>query len=446
MANIKTLKAIEIIDSRGNPTISVTAVLDDGAIGQASVPSGASTGILEAHELRDNNPARFFGKGVLQAVENVNTIIFNRIKGLDAKCQGKLDEAIIELDGTANKSKLGANAILGVSLAVACAQAKSSKLPLYKYLQQVYLSEHADTEHRGKLKTNLSLPVPMMNIINGGSHADNSVDFQEFMIMPTGFDNFQSALRCGAEIFASLKKVLSKQKHQTTVGDEGGFAPNFGSNDEAITNILEAVNNAGYKIGDEIKIALDLASTEFYDKDSKMYDLVHEGIKLTGAEMVATLSSWVEKYPIISIEDGLAEDDWDSWKLATDALADKVQLVGDDLFVTNPRLLQQGIDNKIANSILIKVNQIGSLTETFAAIAMAQKAEYGVVISHRSGETEDTFIADLAVATAAGQIKTGSLSRSDRVAKYNRLLAIADELGDKAIYAGVDALSHIKPL
>jgi len=424
---IVDIKAREIIDSRGNPTIEADITLASGIVGRAAVPSGASTGAREALELRDGDPKRFGGKGVTKAVGHVNNEIKNALVGMDVTDQAAIDKKMIELDGTETKSKLGANAILAVSLAAAHTAAKAKGVSLFKYLG----GEEAVT-----------LPVPMMNIINGGAHADNSVDLQEFMIMPVGAPSLSEALRYGAEVFHALKKVLHDRGLNTAVGDEGGFAPDLSSNEEAITVILEAIDKAGYKAGQDIMIAIDAASSEFY-KDGK-YVLASEGKTLSGAEFADVLAQWCDKYPIISIEDGMAEDDWDGWKALTDKLGKKVQLVGDDLFVTNPKILKEGIDKGIANSILIKVNQIGTLTETLEAIDMAKAAGYTAVISHRSGETEDTTIADLAVATNAGQIKTGSMSRSDRIAKYNQLLRIEGELGSKARFLGKDAFYNLK--
>ncbi|KAA3604720.1 MAG: phosphopyruvate hydratase [Calditrichaeota bacterium] len=422
---IQDIYAREILDSRGNPTIEVEVFLEDGTLGSACVPSGASTGIYEAVELRDGDKKRYLGKGVQNAVDNVNDVIAYEIAEEDATDQVGIDRILCELDGTENKSKLGANAILGVSLATAHAAANSLGLPLYQYIGGV------------NAKT---LPVPMMNIINGGSHADNNVDFQEFMIMPVGAPTFSEALRTGAEVFHSLKKVLSAKGLNTAVGDEGGFAPNLKSNEEACQVILEAIEKAGYKPGEDVFLALDVASSEFYSKEEKIYNLAGEGKKLSSAEMSDFLSNWTKKYPIISIEDGLDEDDWEGWKILTDSIGKDVQLVGDDLFVTNTKRLSRGIKEGIANSILIKVNQIGTLTETLDAIEMAKCASYTSVVSHRSGETEDTTIADIAVATNAGQIKTGSLSRTDRIAKYNQLLRIEDLLGQNAIYHGRNVL------
>lgn len=423
---IKTIIGREIIDSRGNPTVEADVVLTSGVIGRAAVPSGASTGAREALELRDEDANRFGGKGVLKAVEHVNTVIRDALVGKDASDQAGIDQIMLDLDGTDFKSNLGANALLAVSMAAAHAAANAQGKPLYEYLQ---------TEDGFKM------PVPMMNIINGGEHADNSVDLQEFMIMPVGAKSMADAIRMGAEVFHALKKVLSKQGMNTAVGDEGGFAPDLPSNESAIKVILEAIENAGYKAGDDMMIAIDAASSEFY-KDGK-YHLESEGKVLTSSEFIDVLEDWVNKYPIISIEDGLAENDWDGWKELTERLGKKVQLVGDDLFVTNTAIFKEGIDKGIANSILIKVNQIGTLTETLNAIAMAKKAGYTAVVSHRSGETEDTTIADLAVATSSGQIKTGSMSRSDRVAKYNQLLRIAEQLGDKAVFPGRSAFYNL---
>ena len=411
MTIINDIFAREIMDSRGNPTIEVEVFLEDGTVGRAAVPSGASTGVHEAVELRDGDKSRYLGKGVLKAVDNVNTIISPELIGFDATDQAGIDLLMIDLDGSANKGKLGANAILGVSMAVAKAAAQSLGLPLYQYLGGFNAKE---------------LPVPMMNILNGGEHADNNVDIQEFMIMPVGAPNFREALRMGAEVYHSLKAVLKGRGLNTAIGDEGGFAPNLSSNEEALKVIIEAIEKAGYKQGEDIFLAMDVASSEIY-QDGK-YNLAGEGIKKTAAEMVAFYEELVAKYPIISIEDGMAEDDWEGWKLLTEKLGDKIQLVGDDLFVTNTKRLKMGIDQDIANSILIKVNQIGTLTETFETIEMAKRAGYTCVISHRSGETEDATIADIAVAVNAGQIKTGAPTRSDRIAKYNQLLRIEEEL------------------
>jgi enolase len=418
----------ELLDSRGNPTVEVDVYLESGAMGRAAVPSGASTGEHEANELRDKDENRYLGKGVLTAVRNVNEVIAEKLIGLDATDQIGIDNLMLDLDGTANKSKLGANAILGVSLAVAKASADALGLPLFQYLGGV----------NAKV-----LPVPMMNILNGGSHADNNVDLQEFMIVPAGAVSFSEAIRMGSEIFHTLKKVLNKKGYNTAVGDEGGFAPDLKSNEEAIEVILEAINKANYKAGEDIFLALDPAASEFYDTTKKKYILASEKRELSSAEMADYYVDWVKKYPIVSIEDGMAEDDWDGWKVHTENLGDKIQIVGDDLFVTNTERLWQGITRNIANSILIKVNQIGTLTETLDAIEMANNAGYTAVISHRSGETEDSTIADLAVATNAGQIKTGSASRSDRVAKYNQLIRIEEILGDTAIYRGKSVFKNI---
>lgn len=426
MTTIANVHAIEILDSRGNPTVQVTVTLDDGAQGTACVPSGASTGSREALELRDGDKGRYLGKGVKKAVENVNTKLKQALVGHNLNCmncQGKADGVMLSLDGDDFKKNLGANAILGVSLAMARARANSKGVPLYRYLND------QDT---------YQLPVPMMNIINGGEHADNSVDIQEFMIMPAGFDSFSEALRAGSEIFHTLKKVLHDKGLSTGVGDEGGFAPNLSSNEEALQVIMEAIQKAGYKAGEQIFLALDVAASELYENGK--YSLASENKTFTSAEFVDYLAGLVSRYPIVSIEDGLDESDWDGWKLLTEKLGSKVQLVGDDLFVTNPKIFKEGIDKGIANAILIKPNQIGSLTETLQAIDMANKAGYAAIVSHRSGETEDTTIADIAVATTATQIKTGSLCRSDRVAKYNRLLTIEAELGNKAVYGGKKAL------
>lgn len=429
MTSIVDVMARELLDSRGNPTVEVDVILESGVLGRAAIPSGASTGEHEAIELRDGDDNRYFGKGVQKAVTNVNDTITEHVIGLDATDQVGIDKLMIELDGTPNKGNLGANAILGVSLAVAKAAAETLGLPLHQYLGGV----------NAKV-----LPVPMMNILNGGSHADNNVDLQEFMIVPAGASRFSEALRMGSEIFHHLKKVLNGKGYNTAVGDEGGFAPDLKSNEEAIEVILEAVEKSGYKIGQDIFLALDPASSEYYDKDKKRYRLASESKELTAEQMVEFYEDWVKKYPILSIEDGMAEDDWDGWKIMTDRLGDKIQLVGDDLFVTNTERLAEGIKRGITNSILIKVNQIGSLTETLDAIELAHKAGYTTVISHRSGETEDSTIADLAVATNAGQIKTGSASRSDRVAKYNQLLRIEEALDDTAIYPGLGAFKQKK--
>ena len=427
MTAIVEVMAREILDSRGNPTVEADVLLESGVIGRAAVPSGASTGSREAVELRDGDKQRYLGKGVLQAVENINTEICEAIIGLDAFEQSFIDKILIDLDGTDNKSRLGANALLAVSMAVAKAAAEESGLPLYRYLGGA---------------GGMQLPVPMMNVINGGAHANNSLDLQEFMVIPHGFQTFREALRCGAEIFHALKKLIDAKGMPTTVGDEGGFAPNLPNNESALQLIMEAIAAAGYQAGAQVSIGLDCASSEFF-KDGK-YDIASENRKLSAAELTDMLAGWVAKYPIISIEDGMAEGDWAGWKILTDKLGKKVQLVGDDLFVTNTKILREGISQGIANSILIKVNQIGTLTETLAAIEMAKRAGYTSVISHRSGETEDTTIADIAVATNAGQIKTGSLSRSDRIAKYNQLLRIEEELGETASYPGRDAFFQLQ--
>jgi len=429
MSLITDVTAREVLDSRGNPTVEVEVALDDGSWGRAAVPSGASTGAFEAVELRDGDSARYLGKGVLTAVTNVNEIIAPALLGMEATDQRAIDEALLELDGTANKASLGANAILGVSLAVAKAAAESCELTLYSYI--------------GGCNA-VTLPVPMMNILNGGAHADNNVDLQEFMVMPVGAGSFAEGLRMCAEIYHTLKKVLHDRNLGTGVGDEGGFAPDLGSNEEALQIISEAVAAAGYSLGEQVMFALDPASTEFYDADRGVYVLAGEGRELTSAEMVEFYAGLVDRYPIISLEDGMAEDDWDGWKLLTERLGDRVQLVGDDLFVTNTERLARGIEMGVANSILIKLNQIGSLTETLECIQMAHRAGYTTVISHRSGETEDTTIADVAVAVNAGQIKTGAPARSDRVAKYNQLLRIEDELGRSSVYPGIDAFTNIR--
>ncbi|HBG26108.1 MAG: phosphopyruvate hydratase [Planctomycetes bacterium GWF2_41_51] len=418
---ITDIRAREILDSRGNPTVEVDVTLDDGAFGRAAVPSGASTGAHEAVELRDTKAKRYMGKGTLTAVKNVNEKIAPEVIGMDALAQEQLDKFMIQLDGTKNKAKFGANAILGVSLAVAKAAANSVGLPLYRYL--------------GGCNANV-LPVPMMNILNGGKHADNNVDFQEFMVMPIGAENFPQALQMGAEVFHTLKKVLKDKGYNTSVGDEGGFAPSLKSNDEAIEVILDAIKKAGYKAGKQIAIALDPASTEMWDESSKKYKFFKSAPnkKVSSDDMIKHWAGWIDKYPIVSLEDGLAEDDWSGWKKLTDTVGEKCQLVGDDLFVTNTERLAKGIEMGAANSILIKVNQIGTLTETIEAINMAKRGGYTAVMSHRSGETEDTIIADLAVATGVGQIKTGSACRTDRICKYNQLLRIHEELGEAAQY------------
>jgi len=429
MPYIVDIYAREVLDSRGNPTVEVEVFLESGAFGSAIVPSGASTGEHEAVELRDGDKNRYLGKGVEKAVKNVNDIIAPELVGLDATEQTAIDMIMRELDGTKNKGKLGANAILGVSMAVARAAADHVGLPLYQYLGGFAARE---------------LPTPMMNIINGGSHADNNVDFQEFMIMPVSAKTFKEALRTGAEVFHALKAVLKGKGYNTAVGDEGGFAPDLKSNEEALEVIMEAIKNAGYKPGEDVMLAMDVAASEFYIKDKNAYDLAGEGKVLNATELSDFYETLINKYPIISIEDGLDENDWDGWKVLTEKIGDKVQLVGDDLLVTNTEKLAKSIEQGIANSILIKVNQIGTLTETFEAIEMAKRAGYTAVVSHRSGETEDTTIADIAVATNAGQIKTGSLSRTDRIAKYNQLLRIEDELGATALYKGKGVFYNLK--
>ncbi len=418
-SSIAGISAREILDSRGNPTVEVDVWLESGVQGRAAVPSGASTGVHEALELRDGETDRYLGKGVRKAVENVNNVIAQHLEGIDALDQAQIDQLLCQLDGTPNKEKLGANAILGVSMAVAKAAAQHCDLPLYQYL--------------GGATARL-LPSPMMNVLNGGQHADNNVDVQEFMIMPLGFDSFSEALRCGVEIFHTLKKLLKDQGLNTAVGDEGGFAPDLESNQQALDLLTQAIEKAGYRPGEQVRLALDVAASELFDPQGKTYQL--DGRKLSGQEMVQQLAQWTEQYPICSIEDGCAEDDWDSWALLTKTLGNRVQLVGDDLFVTNVQRLQRGIDSQVANSILIKVNQIGTLTETIDAVELARRSGYTAVISHRSGETEDTTIADLAVAMGTGQIKTGSASRTDRVAKYNQLLRIEQMLGEVAQFGG----------
>ena len=417
----------EILDSRGNPTVEADVLLESGVLGRAAAPSGASTGSREAIELRDGDKNRFGGKGVLKAVEHVNTEICEAVIGVDATEQSFIDRTLIDLDGTGNKSRLGANAMLAVSMAVAKAAAEESGLPLHRYLGGAGA---------------MAMPVPMMNVINGGAHADNGLDMQEFMIVPTGIASFREALRCGAEVFQSLRKLLADRGLATAVGDEGGFAPRLPRHEAAIQVILEAIEMAGYRPGQDVSLALDCASSEFFDDGE--YTLRSEGLVLRAPEFADYLAAWVDKYPIVSIEDGMAEDDWDGWKVLTERLGGRVQLVGDDLFVTNTQYLKRGIEQGVANSILIKVNQIGTLTETLAAIEMAKKARYTAVISHRSGETEDTTIADIAVATNALQIKTGSLSRTDRLAKYNQLLRIEEDLGDTASYPGRDAFYQLR--
>jgi enolase len=422
MSQIAQISARQILDSRGNPTIEVDVITTNGVLGRAAVPSGASTGEHEAVELRDGDKGLYLGKGVQKAVQNVNNVISKELEGMFVSDQALIDQKMIDLDGSDNKGNLGANAILGVSLAAAKAAAADLGIPLYRYIGGCNAS---------------MLPLPMMNIINGGSHADNSIDFQEFMIMPAGADTFSDSLRMGTEVFHHLKKVLQDMGHSTNVGDEGGFAPNLSSNDEAVEVILKAIENAGYQPGEDIYLAMDAASSEFYLKDEGVYHLhKSSGDKLSAAEMTALWKDWAEKYPFVSIEDGLDENDWDGWKLLTEAIGDKVQLVGDDLFVTNVNKLQRGVTEGIANSILVKVNQIGSLTETINAVQLAQRNKYTSVMSHRSGETEDVTIADLSVALGTGQIKTGSASRSDRIAKYNQLLRIEEQLGSEAQFLG----------
>jgi enolase len=427
MSAIVDIVGREILDSRGNPTVECDVLLESGTMGRAAVPSGASTGSREAIELRDGDKKRYLGKGVLKAVEHINTEISEAVLGLDASEQAFLDKTLIDLDGTDNKGRLGANATLAVSMAVARAAAEESGLPLYRYL--------------GGMGAHL-LPVPMMNVINGGAHANNNLDLQELMIIPVGAPTFREAVRYGAEVFHALKKIIDGKGMTTAVGDEGGFAPNVASHEAALQMIIEAIDKAGYKPGEQIAIGLDCAASEFH-KDGK-YHLEGEGLTLSAAEWTDILATWCDKYPIVSIEDGMGEGDWDGWKHLTDKLGKKVQLVGDDLFVTNTKILKEGIDKRIANSILIKINQIGTLTETFAAIEMAKRANYTAVISHRSGETEDSTIADIAVGTNAGQIKTGSMSRSDRIAKYNQLLRIEEDLGDVAAYPGRAAFYCIR--
>ncbi len=429
MSFIEDVVAREVLDSRGNPTVEVEVYLEDGTMGKAIVPSGASTGVHEAVELRDGDKNRYLGKGVLKAVDNVNLIIADEIIGYNVLDQVGLDKILIDLDGTPNKAKLGANAILGVSLAAANAAAEYCGLPLFQYIGGV----------NGKL-----LPTPMMNILNGGSHADSNVDFQEFMIMPVGAASFREGLRMGAEIFHALKSVLKEKGLTTAVGDEGGFAPNLPNNEEALRVILEAIKRAGYEGGKDVKIALDPAASEFYEKESGLYHLKGEGVQKTSSQMVDFYEDWINRYPIISIEDGLAEDDWSGWKEMTQRLGNRLQIVGDDLFVTNTERLREGIEKGVANSILIKVNQIGTLTETLDAIEMAKKAGYTAVVSHRSGETEDVTIAEIVVGVNAGQIKTGSLSRTDRIAKYNQLLRLEELLGDSGEYAGEKAFYSLK--
>ena len=427
MSAIVDIVGREVLDSRGNPTVECDVLLESGTMGRAAVPSGASTGSREAIELRDGDPKRYLGKGVLKAVEHINTDIAEAVLGLDASEQAFLDKTLIDLDGTDNKGRLGANAMLAVSMAVARAAAEEAGLPLYRYFGGM---------------GGMQMPVPMMNVINGGAHANNNLDLQEFMIIPVGAPSFREALRYGAEVFHALKKIMHDKGMSVAVGDEGGFAPNVDSHEAAIQMILQAIENAGYTAGEQIALGLDCAASEFY-KDG-LYHLSGEGLQLTSAQWTDMMATWVDKYPIISIEDGMSEGDWDGWKILTDRLGKKVQLVGDDLFVTNTKILQEGIDKGVANSILIKINQIGTLTETFAAIEMAKRAGYTAVISHRSGETEDTTIADIAVGTNAGQIKTGSLSRSDRLAKYNQLLRIEEDLGEIATYPGRRAFYNLR--
>ena len=427
MSAIVDIIGREVLDSRGNPTVECDVLLESGVMGRAAVPSGASTGSREAIELRDGDKSRYLGKGVLKAVEHINTEISEAIMGLDASEQAFLDRTLIDLDGTENKSRLGANAMLAVSMAVAKAAAEEAGLPLYRYFGG---------------SGAMQMPVPMMNIVNGGAHANNSLDIQEFMVMPVGQSSFREALRCGAEIFHALKKILADKGMSTAVGDEGGFAPNFASNEECLNTILSAIEQAGYKAGEDVLLALDCAASEFY-KDGK-YHLEGEGLQLSSEDFANYLANLADKFPIVSIEDGMHESDWAGWKALTEKLGKKVQLVGDDLFVTNTKILKEGIEKGIANSILIKINQIGTLTETFAAIEMAKRAGYTAMISHRSGETEDSTIADIAVGTNAGQIKTGSLSRSDRMAKYNQLLRIEEDLGDIASYPGKSAFYNLR--
>jgi len=427
MSAIVDIVGREVLDSRGNPTVECDVLLESGTMGRAAVPSGASTGSREAIELRDGDPKRYLGKGVLKAVEHINTDIAEAVLGLDASEQAFLDKTLIDLDGTDNKGRLGANAMLAVSMAMARAAAEEAGLPLYRYFGGM---------------GGMQMPVPMMNVINGGAHANNNLDLQEFMIIPVGAPSFREALRYGAEVFHALKKIMHDKGMSVAVGDEGGFAPNVDNHEAAIQMILQAIEQAGFTAGEEIALGLDCAASEFY-KDG-LYHLSGEGLQLTSAQWTDMMATWVDKYPIISIEDGMSEGDWDGWKILTDRLGKKVQLVGDDLFVTNTKILQEGIDKGVANSILIKINQIGTLTETFAAIEMAKRAGYTAVISHRSGETEDTTIADIAVGTNAGQIKTGSLSRSDRLAKYNQLLRIEEDLGEIATYPGRKAFYNLR--
>lgn len=429
MSAIVDIIGREVLDSRGNPTVECDVLLESGVMGRAAVPSGASTGSREAIELRDGDKSRYLGKGVLKAVEHINTEISEAIMGLDASEQAFLDRTLIELDGTENKGRLGANAMLAVSMAVAKAAAEEAGLPLYRYFGG---------------SGAMQMPVPMMNIVNGGAHANNSLDIQEFMIMPVSQTSFREALRCGAEVFHALKKILADKGMSTAVGDEGGFAPNFSSNEECLNTVVQAIEKAGYKAGEDVLLALDCAASEFYHEAEDVYQLEGEGLKLSSTQFADYLANLCDKFPIVSIEDGMAEGDWEGWKTLTEKLGERVQLVGDDLFVTNTKILKEGIDKGIGNSILIKINQIGTLTETFAAIEMAKRAGYTAVISHRSGETEDSTIADIAVGTNAGQIKTGSLSRSDRISKYNQLLRIEEDLGDIATYPGKSAFYNLR--
>ncbi|WP_454763569.1 phosphopyruvate hydratase [Cupriavidus campinensis] len=429
MSAIVDIIGREVLDSRGNPTVECDVLLESGVMGRAAVPSGASTGSREAIELRDGDKSRYLGKGVLKAVEHINTEISEAIMGLDASEQAFLDRTLIDLDGTENKGRLGANAMLAVSMAVAKAAAEEAGLPLYRYFGG---------------SGAMQMPVPMMNIVNGGAHANNSLDIQEFMVMPVSQTSFREALRCGAEVFHALKKILADKGMSTAVGDEGGFAPNFSSNEECLNTIVQAIEKAGYRAGEDVLLALDCAASEFYHEAEDVYQLEGEGLKLTSTQFADYLANLCDKFPIVSIEDGMAEGDWDGWKTLTEKLSQRVQLVGDDLFVTNTKILKEGIERGIGNSILIKINQIGTLTETFAAIEMAKRAGYTAVISHRSGETEDSTIADIAVGTNAGQIKTGSLSRSDRISKYNQLLRIEEDLGDIATYPGKSAFYNLR--
>ncbi|CAG2137091.1 Enolase [Cupriavidus campinensis] len=429
MSAIVDIIGREVLDSRGNPTVECDVLLESGVMGRAAVPSGASTGSREAIELRDGDKSRYLGKGVLKAVEHINTEISEAIMGLDASEQAFLDRTLIELDGTENKGRLGANAMLAVSMAVAKAAAEEAGLPLYRYFGG---------------SGAMQMPVPMMNIVNGGAHANNSLDIQEFMIMPVSQTSFREALRCGAEVFHALKKILADKGMSTAVGDEGGFAPNFSSNEECLNTVVQAIEKAGYKAGEDVLLALDCAASEFYHEAEDVYQLEGEGLKLSSTQFADYLANLCDKFPIVSIEDGMAEGDWEGWKTLTEKLGERVQLVGDDLFVTNTKILKEGIEKGIGNSILIKINQIGTLTETFAAIEMAKRAGYTAVISHRSGETEDSTIADIAVGTNAGQIKTGSLSRSDRISKYNQLLRIEEDLGDIATYPGKSAFYNLR--